>query len=280
MQEGFVFAASGAAYLPLTIRAAESIRRHHADHPIDLFTDQPCDAPVFSKVHRLEAASFRPKFEALQRSRFGRTLCLDADIICTASMADVFELLHRFDIAAAHEPNRNADWAIQMFRTPVPPAFPQVNSGVIGCRASEQTRGFFADLSSTLRDSGLNRDQPILRELLYASGLRLAILPPEYNLMEIDVLEAQGRRNTAPRLLHAPRLHKHLRTTRRRRELRTVTELCGSRITRHIDRMIAADRTLGNSGRARPLLSRGLLGLVRFFVNDIPRGVRRLLARY
>ncbi|QDC08785.1 hypothetical protein FHY55_05835 [Oceanicola sp. D3] len=278
--EGFVFAVSGAAYLPLTVRAAETIRRHHPDHPIDLFTDVPCDASVFSQVTMLQTSGFRPKFEALRRSRFDRSIYLDGDVICTAPMADVFDLLDHFDIAAAHEPNRNSDWGRKPFRAAIPAAFPQINSGCIGLRASPQTRAFMQSIEAVLTESGYDRDQPVLRELLYQSDLRLAVLPTEYNLIEFTALEAMGRRTAAPRLLHLPRLHKHLRKQRRRRELRTLEEVCGPRYARHIKRLIAADRTLGNDGSATPLLRSGLLGAIRLLVNDIPAGLRRLFARY
>jgi len=279
-EDGFVLAVSGKGYLPLTIRAAQTLRDHHPGHPIDLFTDVPCDASVFSRVHMLEASGFRPKFEALRRSRFARTIYLDGDVICTAPIADVFELLDRHDIAATHEPNRNADWGRREFRRPLPPAFPQINSGCLGLRASPRTEAFIRSVETALAESGFDRDQPVLRELLFDSDLRLAVLPPEYNFMETISLEAMGRRHTAPRIMHLPRLHKHLRKVRRRRELRTLGEVCGPRRARHIARLIAADRTLGGSGQARPLLQRGLPGAVHWLVEDLPAGLRRLFTRY
>ena len=80
MTHGFIFAVTGPDYTGLARQAAATVAHHHPDIPIDLFTDQPCDDPVFARVHQLSESGPRPKFEALLRSRFDRALYLDAGI--------------------------------------------------------------------------------------------------------------------------------------------------------------------------------------------------------
>ncbi|MDF1871812.1 putative nucleotide-diphospho-sugar transferase [Vannielia sp.] len=278
--EGFVFAVSGKNYLPLAIRAAQTIREHHPNHPIDLFSDQPCDAAVFDQVIPLEDAWFRPRFEALRRSRFTKSIVLDADIICVAPIGDVFELMDRFDLAAAHEPRRASDLAVRHFQTPVPAAFPQLNSGVVAIRKSPAVDAFFNKVENAMKESKMNRDQPVVRTLLFESDLRLWVLPPEYNFMNIDLLEAYSEQNGAPRILHLTRLHRHFDTLNTKKQLHTVGAICGPAIERHIAALLASDRTLGGDGaRVRPLFRQRLTGLARGLSQSLAKRLCRLSQR-
>ena len=54
--------------------------------------------------HALEGAHTRSKVDCLHRSRFARTLYLDADIRVIHDISEMFIVLDRFDIALAHDP--------------------------------------------------------------------------------------------------------------------------------------------------------------------------------
>ena len=77
---------------------------------------------------------FRSRIDAMARTRFERTLHLDADVLAVADLRDVFEVLDRFDIALAHDQRRNSPAANATWRRPLPNAFPQFNGGVIAYR--------------------------------------------------------------------------------------------------------------------------------------------------
>lgn len=267
---GFVFAASGAAYLPPTILAARSVARTNPGVPIDLYADAPCDDPVFARVHRLERAWFRPKFEALRRSRFARTLYLDGDVRVLADLSDVFEALGRFDLAAAHDPYRNARRAVAQHGEPVPAAFPQVNSGVIGLRASEPARRLLAAVEADLLASGVRKDQPVLRAHLWRSELRLLVLPEEYNLMAYRSALMWTDARAAPRVIHSPRL-KAVGTE-------ALEPLMGRALARHVEALLAADRTLRPGPRRRVLapMDRSAAGALR----RLGEAASRRLARF
>ena len=192
---GYVFAASGAGHVKLAEAAARTLRRVAPAAQIDLFADgTPSDATVFDRVHALDRTWFRPKFEALRRSRFGRTIYLDSDIVVIADPSDIFDVLERFDIAAVHNQHRNSEHATQIWRREIPAAFPQVNGGLIGIRRSDAVLALIGQVEAALRaDPKLKRDQVPLRELLFDSDLRIAILPPEYNRMQVRHAEVQGR---------------------------------------------------------------------------------------
>ena len=242
---GFVLGVSGAAYLGPAILAARSVARTNPGLPIDLFTDQPTDDPVFSRVHALDREWFRPKFEALRRSRFGRTVYLDVDVRVLAPLADVFDALDRFDLAGAHDQYRNARRAVVQHGEPVPAAFPQINSGVLGLRASDATRRLMAEVEADLAASGARKDQPVLRAHLWRSDLRLLVLPEEYNLMAYRQTLMWTDRRAAPRVIHSPRLKANPSVE--------IDPLTGSAIARHVRALLAADRTLAPGPRRRVL---------------------------
>lgn len=202
---GFAYAATGHRYVQMAVQSAWSLRRHHPDLPIDLFADISVTDPVFDRVYSVEVSS-RPKMEALYRSRFARTVLLDADTIIVAPISDVFELLENFDIVAAHDPLRNSVHARRSYRQVIPSAFPQINSGLLGVRKSRRTDDFLTRWATAFQDHGIGVDQPSLRELLWAETvLRLGVLPAEYNFWDIAMLDALNPLHAAPRVLHSYR---------------------------------------------------------------------------
>ena len=240
-----MLAVCGDAYLPPAILAARSVARTNPDVPVDLFADRPCDHPVFARVHRVEREWFRPKFEALRRSRFERTIYLDCDVRVLAPLGDVFDALGRFDLAGAHDAYRNARRALARPGEAIPAAFPQINSGVLGMRASAPARRLMEDVEAELLATGARKDQPVLRAQLWRSDLRLLVLPEEYNLMAYrSVLMWSGAR-AAPRVIHSPRL--------KAVETLGIEPLTGGRIARHVRALLAADRTLAPGSRRRLL---------------------------
>ena len=261
---GFVLAVSGDRHGPVAVNAARSLRAVCPDAQIDLFCD--ADVPgsdVFDRVHRIDRSWFRPKFEALRQSRFDRTIYLDADMCVVADPTDIFDLLDRFDLAAVHNQHRNSDHALQTWRQPIPAAFPQINGGLIAIRRSEPVLKLLAEVEQALIDDPkLRRDQAPMRELLYLSDLRVAILPPEYNLMQYRWIEPLTRKDTAPRILHLLRFNGHIK--RKDKRITRPEDAIGPVHWRHVQRMIAADRTLGGTWdpHLHPLADKGLGGLI------------------
>lgn len=185
---GFVFVATGEEiYVDLAARAARTLKRHCPQYPIHLFTDKEMSDPVFDQVHVEKDRWFRAKIDALLESPFQRTVFLDADIHVVGDISDIFSLLDRFDIAVAHDQSRHrksAHWH-QNFTT----AFPQFNTGVIGLKKTSESSAFLQQWKKQLSESGMKKDQPIFRELLWDSNLRIATLPPEYNLMHLALID-------------------------------------------------------------------------------------------
>lgn len=247
---GVLFVATGAGYRGLARRAAESVRRHAPDLPIDLFTDAACEADVFDRVVTLDDPWFRSRIDAMARTRFERTLHLDVDVLAVADVRDVFDVLDRFDVALAHDQLRNSPSATAFWRRPLPNAFPQFNGGVIAYRRAPSVLAFLREWAEAMRTSGLKRDQPVLRELLWLSDLRLATLPEEYNLLDFREVAGWGPGKAAPRILHHYDLHKHF--TGRRREIAGASDLVGPMIAARLPLLLRADASLARLADRAP----------------------------
>jgi len=272
-----VFATSGAGYTALARRAALSVRAVLPDIPIEIFTDQPGDLPEADVTHPLPDSHHRPKFHALANSRFDRAIYLDADIHALAPFDDIFTLLDRFDLAAAHDQYRNADLALAKWRQDLPPAFPQVNSGVMAANLSDPVRAFLNNMDKTLRAEQSGRDQPVLREMLWLSDLRLAILPPEYNCFNYFALEVTNGSQPGPRILHNAAFHKGL--DGRAGHVTRPEHLLGPALYKHVRQLIAADRTLGGTGSPKVgrFSDKGILGMLRRRILRLQKQALRLI---
>lgn len=241
---GFVFAATGDLYIALARRAARSLRQIHPEAEIDLFTNIELDDPVFSQVHMLSESWFRPKMEALIRSRFDRTIYLDADIMVIADLSTVFDILDRFDLACSHGRFINNEASAILHTRALPDAFVPVNGGVLAVRKSPDTQALLETWQAQMKATGARFDQPVLRELLYDSDLRVWVLPPGYNLMSLHELKTWWGLFSAPRVLHASWLHRRREGPGDPMTPFSIEELVGRRGAARLGRLIAADRNL------------------------------------
>ncbi len=89
--------------------------------------------------------------------------------------------------------------------------FHQLNSGVLLYRLSDAMRAFLAEWERRFHATGAERDQPILRQLLWDGDLRFFVLAPEFNLRRLD---DDGRLGNpwmpSPTIIHSHRLMDHM----------------------------------------------------------------------
>ena len=274
-EEGFVFATTGKVYTDLARRAVRNLRQVMPDVAVDLFTDRPIEDALFDRVIPVENSWFRPKMEALRRSRFQRTVCLDSDLVIVADVSDMFEILKRFDVTGVHHQIRN--WALG--RTPsksgAPACFPQMASGVMGVRKNDKTRKLLEDWERVLRETDGPKDQPILRDLLWDSDLRIHWLPWDYNLHHpIRALPHLESSDAAPRIIHYSKLQ---RAPYGDPETPfDLAEIAGDEIARHVAEIVAADASLsGDPERIVPARTASIRSVVR---RRLPQRLRRPFA--
>lgn len=202
---GVVFAVSGAKYTCLAQRSARTLRQVMPGVAIDVFTDQPLQDPVFDRIWPLEKSWFRPKMEAMRRSRFRDTLLLDADIVALTDVSEMFGLATRYELLACQAMSR--PWFIRNGQADIPLCYPILNSGVLVFRRSRAITRLAHLWESQVRDNNAAYDQPALRRLCYDCNIRIGILPPEYNVIHLPNLTVWSPDMGPPRLLHVRSLH-------------------------------------------------------------------------
>jgi hypothetical protein len=194
---GIMYSAFGERYIAEAVSAARSSLRHN-DVPHVIFSagavhDPPPGVEVVS-FEQASSAPFVDRIANMRRSPFERTIYLDTDTYVVEPILDVFELLDRYDLALAHAP------AYRGLDDPeVPEAFPEFNCGFVAWRSEERVSEFLASWEATYRawlEKDVLRgryggehpsrspigDQPAFRRCAWQHGMRVATLPPEYNL--------------------------------------------------------------------------------------------------
>lgn len=212
-RDGVIYVASGPEYRDLAVASARSLRAVEPGLAVDLFTDAPEAVPggLFDMVHRIERPEPRSKLACMAETRFERTLFLDADTRVMAPLGDLFDVLKRFDCAMAHDVRRASDLVQEGLAVRTPYAFPQLNSGVLLYRRSVAMLAFLREWQRRFKAAGLSRDQIVLKDLLWESDIRFYVLPPEFNLRRVTMLDAWEPLDARPTILHSHRLMDHMR---------------------------------------------------------------------
>jgi hypothetical protein len=196
--EGVLYVAIGERCLESSILSARSVRAAMPSIKLAVASDLRPPS-LFDKVLTLEERDgHRAKPLAMLRTPFSRTLFLDADTYVATDVTDAFQLLDRFDLAAAHAPNR-----VSLPLEGVPEAFPEFNTGVLAFRNNRRVRALLRQWMKEydrLPSDRPVKDQPAFRRAVYhARRVRVATLPPELNLRFL----MGGYHNQEVRILHA-----------------------------------------------------------------------------
>jgi len=114
--------------------------------PMALMTDHDTEADVFDEIIIDETLtqSFFNNPAAFQQSPFEETLFIGCDAYSIKKIAELFDILNSFDLAACVDLNEYAlrvegERHFDYFST----AVPECNTGVVSFRRSQQTTEFF-----------------------------------------------------------------------------------------------------------------------------------------
>lgn len=197
---GVIYVATGKPrYLSEVEASAASLRRHMPELPITVFSDRKSqrltELRVCQELIEDPTASYLDKVVALQRSPYARTLFLDTDTWVSAPLDELFQLLDRFQVAAAHELARQHSHFAEL-----PDAFPEFNSGVVALRMDEEIRALLRDWETRYREleHEVAGDQDVFRLACYLSVVNLYVLTPEFNCQ----VRQAGCVNGPVRILH------------------------------------------------------------------------------
>lgn len=203
LSKGIIYIVSGKKHLQRALISATSLKQHMPDIPITIFSSLSVDSPLFDQVIKIEAkelkgqvkgpAHLSPKVDYISESPYDSTIFLDADTFISDSFYELFDLLNNFDMAIAHDTFRTFAYENEFLighMRQLPDCYPIFNSGVIAFRKSNEVKNLFCrwkmlynKYNEIIRSAGGNYfgDQTSLREILYTSNVKLAVLPPEYN---------------------------------------------------------------------------------------------------
>lgn len=204
---GVILIATGKKYIDLAIQSAWSIRRSNPQINIHLFADwqaqgyefqRSCEP--FSSVENVSDPHYRSKVDYACKTPYDRTIYLDTDTKVVTDLSDVFKVLDRFDIALAHAPERVT--RLRNYQMVIPDSFPQFNAGVMVYKKTEKVLKVLTDWKNTFHEAKFRSDQITLREALWKSDLRIATLPPEYNLRFLKYILFWNKREARPKILH------------------------------------------------------------------------------
>lgn len=180
--DGFLLTATGEKHVILARKAARSLRQVMPDAKIDLFTDIPFEDDVFDQINILDDPWFRSKIDALILSRFDRTIYIDNDIVVTAPIGFVFDILDTYEFAACRAVFHQSEiYKLQGDSTPE--VFSAVNTGFIALRKNKRVIRLLEEWKQMMKTTQAPTDQPILRQLLFKLDIKLYILADELNFI-------------------------------------------------------------------------------------------------
>ena len=217
--KGILYITYGSKYVSAAIRSAKTAREHNPGLLIHIFVDQQCfddfgfaastepftSASVITNPHR------RSKVDFMAATPFEATLYLDSDTSVAEDITGMFNVLEKFDICAAHTQHRNSSQKEDAKQGFVPNAFSEFNTGVILYRSTPSVTAFLEQWSKVFEESGNRHDQPTFRALLWKSDLRIAVLPPEYNVRYIKYKYLWSRSEAIPMIYHQKKYHQDWR---------------------------------------------------------------------
>jgi hypothetical protein len=196
-----VYVATGERHIREAAESLRSLWRHESATPVTMYVDgssrdglkawgipaPPGDLleildhpdPTYSWADKPVALSLGGDQE--------RVLFLDTDTRVCGPIAEMFDVLDSFGLAAAHAPIRLDPRQPGSLARRVPAAFPELNTGVVAFRRTpavarllDRWRRMHLEILSSVGHGSLG-DQATFRVALYDSDVRFAVLPPEYN---------------------------------------------------------------------------------------------------
>ncbi|MEL7044864.1 MAG: putative nucleotide-diphospho-sugar transferase [Pseudomonadota bacterium] len=203
MERGILYVATGQSYVDAAVQSALSVKtacgqglRTH------LYADREPKGDAFDSWELVENPHVRSKVDYMHKTPFEHTLYLDCDTQAQNNFVELFDLLDRYDVGLCHAQRRIKTHEM-VWQEAVPYAFPQLNSGVFLYRRTEPVVDLLQQWSKAFHESGFNKDQITLRELLWNSSLRMAVLPPEYNIRYPKMLKHFAK-DVVPKIIHDP----------------------------------------------------------------------------
>lgn len=226
--KGVIYIVKGKEYVEEILTSAASLKKHMPNLSITLFTDINIESKYVDNIIKIDSSkyTFEDKVRYIGKSPYYYTLYLDSDTYVCDDFSELFDLLDKFDIAAAHGYDKGSS-----FTKEVPKSFASFNCGVILFKKSHKIKKLFSDwlklylkdknkrlaelyptniidrkhrnflkMRKRIRDKKGTCDQISFREALYKSDVRFSILATNYNLKR-----KEGFVNEKVKIIHSRR---------------------------------------------------------------------------
>jgi hypothetical protein len=109
---------------------------------------------------------------------YEQNLYIDADTYVCDELDEIYDLLDRFDLAAAY------GFGIEQTESDIPMSFPELNTGVLVYEDTAQVRELFNNWQERYKkdtELGISANQPSFRRSVYHSSIDFSVLPKIYN---------------------------------------------------------------------------------------------------
>lgn len=185
-RSGFCYVINDAAYAGEMLESLKTLLQVMPDVPVCCIIPDHVEVELPATVERLSIGKQYSgpicKVEAI-RAPFDRVALVDTDTYFVRDIREIFELLDRYDLAAAHDQLRGWD-----YDTEAPKAFTELNTGLVVFRRTPRMRQFFSDWEATYREmnheQALQANQPSFRQTLWNSeDVRHTVLTSEYHFI-------------------------------------------------------------------------------------------------
>lgn len=187
---GFAYVATGELFFREAAEAARHLRTANPGARVCLIADKVHGEKFWDDLVLVAQPHFDFRDKLLMAlCPYERFVYLDTDTYVAGDLSDLLELLTRYDVIG-HQLFEGHDYRLPE----VPDAFPEFNGGVLGFRRGPAVAKFFARWmeiyvayraknTGEVWDYANASDQKGFRMALYESGLRHAVLGPEFNFI-------------------------------------------------------------------------------------------------
>ena len=224
MNNIILYSARGSKYVDEACTCARVTRSHlsvgeQEDTSMMLCTDQmithdvhPFDQVIIQQKPEINGFFYRitSMIDMARITRGSKILYMDTDAAFVQDkIHHVFRVLDYHDVAAAHAPGTRIH-----IDDDIPECYVEYNCGLIAFRCTDRVIDVLQQWHDCYeqRQDVVVHDQPDFRKVMYHSDLRVATLPPEWNVRKKDpfVLSRSGTKLPAIVWHHRPSINKYM----------------------------------------------------------------------
>jgi len=220
---GVIYCATSDEYIQQATLSANSLKKYNPKILCSICTHKVIENSIWDKIILIEKNQVEhnqyvlDKLIALTMSPYEYTLYLDADTYVMDDIAEIFQILEKFDLALCHGHDRMLRFKLQhgllsyrgikrkVIGEDIPYSFSPIQSGLLLYKNNLRIKQWLTKLLNLYQKKMFFDDQVSIRELLWKTNIRFYILPPEYNFNSIEFIKNCQKNNfkeARPKIFH------------------------------------------------------------------------------